>query len=191
MKNKMNLNFLMVALLNFAPASSLVAFNPFIISPLIQAVIDKDIIKVEELLKNNVDINQKKDFRGHTALMIAAEQNSFEIAKLLLINNANIFEKTILEENIFTFLVTKTELGKSLPAYLELLEELYLRVPNLNQLLFARAQMSSRLAYHQVPLFILATKNENLVLLEFLLGKNADINQQDSQGNTALHHAGV
>jgi ankyrin repeat protein len=54
-----------------------------------QAVIDKDIVRVKELLKEDLDVNHRNN-KGQTPLHLATINNSLNIVKILIKNNAKL-----------------------------------------------------------------------------------------------------
>ena len=57
-------------------------------SPLINAIKDKDVIKINQLIADGADVNE--NFSGFTLLIIALLMNNTEITKVLVVAGANV-----------------------------------------------------------------------------------------------------
>ncbi len=71
-------------------SGSIVTSNAMAPRPaLIQAVWDRDAAKIQALLDAGVDINERDDYNGRTALMTAARTGNLEIMDILLSHGAD------------------------------------------------------------------------------------------------------
>lgn len=136
---------------------------------LTKAAYNKNYKKVEELIKNKVDINFK-DETGSTALIYVSELGNFQIAKLLIENNANVNEK---DNN------GNTALMKVAPRIGE--NDLMLA----EKLLEGGANINEKNQFGLTALMI-ASGSGNVELVKKLLEKRVELNFKGVEGNTAL-----
>jgi ankyrin repeat protein len=146
------------------------------------AVMGKNLQILEKLLQKNIDTNVH-DTDGITALEIATEMGDIEAVKLLLKYGANV---NISREISQKFNDSSQETWTVTPL-LSVLENL--DNTELAGILIANgAKVNVRGRFQITPLH-LTTKYGNIIIIDRLLKKGADINAQDEFGNTPLFEA--
>lgn len=141
------------------------------------AVLNSDISKLKELIKNGVDINLT-DFDGNTGLLIACQYNKYELAKFFLDNGIkrnhfNNRDRTSIMETIMN----------------EASEEDRLQLIKL--LLKNREELKSKFNSISEPFFF-AISSKSFEIADFLLSKGLDVNNliaNDEFAITYLYYA--
>jgi ankyrin repeat protein len=134
---------------------------------------------LKKLLQKNIDPNVK-DIDGITALELAIQNNSIEAVKLLLKYGANVNSYRKKYDNTIQGQVTIIPL-------LSALEQIY--NPELAGILIANGAKVNVSNQFQVTPLHLAAGNGNIIIIDRLLNKGADINALDALGNTPLFRA--
>jgi len=157
--------------------------SPYYFTPLMKASENNDLASVKYLVENGANINYQLDKQGKeyllgfeigkTALHFAAEKNSAEVAEFLIksganVNIKNVEGKTPLMKAV-TFIATNAQKESALA----------------NKALYFSEKVKNTPNYQES--FLLGSRYFNVICV--LLNNNADINVQDTAGNTALHYA--
>lgn len=146
-------------------------------------VIGKNVQILKKLLQKNIDPNVK-DIDGITALEIAIQNNSTEAVKLLLKYGANV--------NIYRNITNKYDnASQEKLTRIPLLDALEQNSNNseLAGILIANGAKVNVSNQFQITPLHLATRHGNIIIIDRLLKKGADINARDALGNTPLFEA--
>jgi ankyrin repeat protein len=140
---------------------------------LLKAVSDKDLNKLETLLKNGVDINFK-DANGHSALSRAVNSHQDEVAKLLLTHGA--------DPNAVKVAYNKSGDNSALAYAIDVQNTDLIRI-----LLDKGAQLNSD--KKMTPLIYATQNDKRAVIQELISNSKVDINAKDIDRKTAIVYA--
>ncbi|MEI6885750.1 MAG: ankyrin repeat domain-containing protein [Bacteroidota bacterium] len=141
-------------------------------SPIMAALMWKQISSIEFLLENGTNINERIPTENFTMLQLACLSGSPEIARFLIDKGADV---NLEENNGFTALFWAVT-GNN--------PELTLA------LLMKGADVNHKTKDGQTPL-LSAVDGDSLSMISLLVDKGADVKAADADGKTALHHAAV
>jgi len=144
--------------------------NEIVLSPLSQAVLQKNLQHVNLLIKFNVDLNAQ-DALGNTALMYAVLSGKTKIVTTLIQARATVDDHNLHDETALMWAAKHTK-G---PCIVE-------------QLLMAKANPNGQDIGGCTPLMFIAWSGRTLVA-NLLLEAKAEPTLQDSKGHTALMYA--
>jgi len=133
---------------------------------LLQATANGQLVVVESLIKNQANINVQ-DKNGYTPLMIATIKENVPIVEMLLLNYA---DTNIKDSRGSTALIHSIQID--------------------NMEIFKMLAYDDRTsAENKGDALIIASRFNSKEMVKILIEGNADLNQKDSKGNTALIHA--
>ncbi|MBU2940962.1 ankyrin repeat domain-containing protein [Lacinutrix sp. C3R15] len=147
-------------------------------TPFLNAASRNNIEIVKLLSKHLKNINQVNK-KGESALALAVANNSPEVVKFLLENNADITVLDANKNNLTAYLIESFS-GKKADAFkqkVDLLKE--------NGLDITQTQENGNTLYH------LAVAKNDKNILKFLSQFNINVNAKNNEGNTALHLAAL
>lgn len=143
----------------------------YIDSDLLTAVYDNDYQKVQQLLKNGNNINQKNKY-GYTPLIVAAAEGNLKMYKFLEAQRAQF-----------------AEVAQGNTGHVEYnILDLALRSKNENLVIYILSQSDTTNIQKDYPLHAVASKCMTRAL-DYLMEKGMDVNIQDKLGQTPLHYA--
>jgi ankyrin repeat protein len=166
-----------------ANPNQVIFISPHFFTPLMKAAENNDLSIVKLLVAHGAEINyqldkQEKEYMagseiGTTALHAAAKMNSAEVVDFLVKSGANVNIQNA--EGKTPLMMATTYTPKMLQKEAALMNKAYYF-----------SEIGKTIPNYRDS-FLLATRNFNAICI--LLNNKADINLQDTAGNTALHHA--
>jgi ankyrin repeat protein len=175
-----------------------------IMDELYWAINSRNVDKVKDLIKQNIDVNQPISEDGETALMYAVSCDNFEIVKLLLENKADVNKSS---NHGYTALINAAVIGniKIVKLLLENNAEVDKALYEVNETPLMRAVINAHIEVVKLLLenkaevnkvsnigstpLIIAARHGYFGIVKLLLKNNAEVNKHDSFGYTALMEA--
>lgn len=140
------------------------------LTPLMVASTYGNARQVAQLIKEGADVNAKTD-KGTTALMKAVLNNHLEVANLLIKAGADVHVEDELHNNLLVIAVYKSN-------------------PRMVDLLLRAGANPNSIGVNEYeelwPALAIASRENNVEIMELLLNARADVNAQSSVGATAL-----
>lgn len=152
---------------------------------------------VQHLLKNGANVNAQDRYKNSPIIIALSSENpSFEIVRMLIDTEADLFEPDIENKSAFDYALLNPTLSNKIMRlvkiqpkvrFLSLIE----KAPpyQIQQALRHGAKANDSGMFGVTPLMMAASKNPNALVIDLLLGSGASLNMQDPFGQTALFYA--
>lgn len=145
-------------------------------NPLYEAIQRRDVQQVRNLLLSGADVNDHDDdiYMGSTLFNIATSTKNEEIVKLLILSGADVNLKNQLQQTPLQYAVA------------------YKCEPDMIKMLIdTGADFNDCKDSNNESLLHLASRTNNLKLIRCLISNEANVNEKNSDGQTALHVAAI